>query len=389
MFCPNCGARAEPDAAFCNSCGAPLTPSADTQNSYGQTQNAPYPTQTPYQQNLPQDQPQYDEPFSGIPGGQPAWAQSAKRQDQRRGKKKWVIPVIAASVVAAVAIAALIWFFVINKDDQVNGNMGGNPPSSPTVSPTTPSPSPPPATSPSPDPSQPPLTPSPKPTKPTPDPSGQATSAVPSDTPDASPYPSSLSGIILETTDWIRLDARWANGTSTIFERDKDSPVWTMHSRGGRYRMVEPTFGFEGTAFTISFPTSKDYYKIFENGTGSFGNESLTWEFETSQTYSRGSASGANRTIDLGRSIDRYLLIVIRITWPNGETTIFYKQDNDTWYMKGRTGSFTLVEPRFRSSGSVDYMGFPTTSMEYEFYDNGDGWYDAEWFSWEYAFSDS
>jgi len=181
---------------------------------------------------------------------------------------------------------------------------------------------------------------------------------------------------------------RWANGTTTVFERDKDSPVWTMQSRGGSCRIVEPTFSYEGSAFTIGFPTTRDYYKINEDGTGSFSNETLTWEFEVEQHLSRGSSSGANLTSNLGLSLDRYALIVIRVYWGNGETTIFYRQLNGSWMMKGRNGSFTSVIPSFRSNSGVDYMSFPTTSTEYELHEGGGGWFGSEWFSWEYAYSD-
>jgi len=201
--------------------------------------------------------------------------------------------------------------------------------------------------------------------------------------------PLTLQEVILDSTYWIRVYMIWANGRTTLFERDKDSPVWTMLSRDGNYRMVEPTFSYEGSAFTIRFPTSSDYYKINDDGTGSFGKESLTWEFEVDQHLSRGSISGANLTSDLGRSLDRYALIVIRVYWGNGETSIFYRQLNDVWMMKGRNGSFTSVVPSFRSDSGVDYMSFPTPSTEYEFNEGGFGRYGSEWFSWEYAFSDS
>jgi len=313
-------------------------------------------------------------------------------QRQIHGNRNRGIFVVVVSAVVAIAIAAVLWIYVSSKDAITIGDQGvpGETAASSldTLSATTSPPQPPDAAqSPTPQTHSTTQASPQMPTQGTTQP--QSTAPTPeTDPPPTLPYPVTLNEVILDTTDWIRLDVRWANGTSTVFERDKDSPVWTMQSRDGNFRMVEPTYGFEGAALTIRFPTSSNYYKILDDGTGSFGNETLTWEFETSRTYSRESVSVANLTSDLAQIIDRDLLIVLRVYWNNGETTIMYKQDNGTWFMKSRGGSFKLVEPSFRSNEGVDYLDFPTSSAEYEFFEGGDGWYSGEVFSWEYDFYD-
>ena len=198
----------------------------------------------------------------------------------------------------------------------------------------------------------------------------------------------SLEDAILYANEWVRLGIQWTNGTRTVFERDRDSQIWTMESRDGRYRMVEPDFSSSGGTFTIGFPTTKTRYTLMSDHTGSFGNEAMTWIIETNPSYSKMSESGTRQTYDLYNALGKYMLLIIRINWNNGETTIFYQQDNGTWMMKGRSGSFTSVEPSFSGDAEEVYMGFPTTSTKYVLYTGGSGRFGDESLTRNFDFSD-
>jgi len=162
-----------------------------------------------------------------------------------------------------------------------------------------------------------------------------------------------------------------------------------MQSRDGRYRIVEPSFAYEGASLTFGFPTTRELYRLHPDQTGSFGQEGLEWYFETSASYSRGSVSGSNHIYDLSSALSRYMLVVIRVYWDNGELTIFYKQDDGSWMMRGRTGSFSAVAPRFSNDQNAVYISFPTTTGEYVLRNNGTGSYGNEGFVWYYNFSDA
>lgn len=192
---------------------------------------------------------------------------------------------------------------------------------------------------------------------------------------------------VLNTTNWVRIDILWANGRKTVFERDRDSSVWTMQSRDGNYRMVEPDFSYQNGTLSFGFPTTANRYYLNSDGTGMFAKETLTWEFETDISYSKMSDSGVNQTHDLGSALSRYMLLVIRVYWNNGELTIFYKQGDGSWMMRGRNGSFSSVEPSFSSGSNLVFMGFPTTTKLYSFNENGTGAFGDEGFSWFYNFS--
>jgi len=197
-----------------------------------------------------------------------------------------------------------------------------------------------------------------------------------------------LADVILGTSDWVWLNINWPDGRNTVFERDRNSFVWTMLSRDDNYRIVEPDFSPEGSALTIGFPTTQSRYFLYADNTGYFGNETLIWDFITDPSYSRLSVSGVGQTRGLSHALSRYLLLVIRVYWHNGDITIFYMQSDGSWMMRGRNGSFMAVEPGFGSRSDHVFMGFPTTSGQYLFYDGGTGVFGSESFNWYYNFSD-
>jgi len=212
----------------------------------------------------------------------------------------------------------------------------------------------------------------------------------PSSNDNAAPEPrnQSLSNVIFSTNNWIRLCICWENGKTTVFERDRDSSIWTMESMDGNYRIVDPGFSDEVTAFTISFPTTSAKYKLFSDNTGSFNGESMTWYFETDPNFSKKSANGTNMTQDLGDALGHYMLISIKVLWSDGNSAILYKQSDGSWMMKDRGGSFSSASPKFSRSPGFVTMSFPSSSAQYTFYDNGVGTYNGEGFSWYYDYSD-
>jgi len=162
-----------------------------------------------------------------------------------------------------------------------------------------------------------------------------------------------------------------------------------MQSRDGNYRIVLASFAYDGSAITIAFPTTRTLYYLFNDRTGHFGNESLTWEFDTSETSSRMTTSGTQMTQDLAGALSNYQLIVIGIVWPDGRTTDFYRQENGTWMMNGRDGGFSSVSPRIRDSSGLVYIGFPNSSNEYALSADGSGTFGNERFRWSYSFISS
>ena len=201
------------------------------------------------------------------------------------------------------------------------------------------------------------------------------------------PYiPYSLDDAIYNTNYWVRLTIYWSSGT-TIFERDRDSLVWTMQSRDGNYRMVDAFFGYEGYAFTLGFPTTSTEYYLYGDGTGNFGSESLTWRYETDPSYTKGSLSNDYQVYDLDAVLGRVLLVNIYIYWASGETTIFYGQSDGTWLMKGRSGGLSSVEPGFTVNSNQVSIRFPTTTTQYVLYSGGSGTYGSENISWDYGYS--
>jgi len=195
-----------------------------------------------------------------------------------------------------------------------------------------------------------------------------------------------LDNAIFATSDWIQLRVDWPNGTRTVFERDSGSMVWTMHSRDGNYRMVDPSFALGSDGFTIGFPTTRTQYYLFDDRTGHFGNETLVWEFVADPGFSRGAVSGVNHTTDLSGALSRYSLILIRIIWADGRTTDFYRQGDGAWRMNSRDGSFTSVNPSFTVSTNRLNISLPGASLDYVLQEGGQGTRGNESFTWSYSF---
>jgi hypothetical protein len=82
------------------------------------------------------------------------------------------------------------------------------------------------------------------------------------------------------------LTIHWDNGEQTIFYSDYDSDFdytyWDMISRNGGISEVFPTFETLTHAVVIGFPqTTTRVYHLFEDGTGDFDGEPLSWSFRT------------------------------------------------------------------------------------------------------------
>ena len=197
----------------------------------------------------------------------------------------------------------------------------------------------------------------------------------------------SLDNVILETNRWIRLSVYWGANSVTVFERDLNSPVWTMQSRDGNYRMVDMDFSYEGGIFSIGFPTTSNRYYFYSNNTGSFGGETMTWNFETDPFYSMMSVSEAFRTDDLYGALNRYMLLTIHVYWPNGQTSIFYKQSDGRWMMKDRSGNFSAVALNFSGNSAQVTMSSTSLPNAYVFNSGGVGSLGGESILWDYSYS--
>jgi len=75
----------------------------------------------------------------------------------------------------------------------------------------------------------------------------------------------------------------WENGTQTMFYRDyAEHDYWGMFSRDGDHREVFPEISMQENAVVIGFPqTTTRLYYLYEDGTGMFGDETLSWSFQT------------------------------------------------------------------------------------------------------------
>jgi len=199
----------------------------------------------------------------------------------------------------------------------------------------------------------------------------------------------SIDEAIFYTSDWIRLWVYWANGTLTVFERDKDSMIWLMESRDGTIRIVEPFFDFDGPTFTIGFPTTRELYRLNDDNTGNFGSETMTWFFESSPLVSKESTSGMYMIENFAENLEKYQLIIIRVYWHDGDVTIFYRAHDGSWMMRSRTGSFSSVAPTLERDAhpQVVNMRFPGTDSFYHFFPDGSGVLDNEEFYWYYGFT--
>lgn len=196
-----------------------------------------------------------------------------------------------------------------------------------------------------------------------------------------------LADIILKTDYWVKINIYRSAEDVTVYQRDRGSLVWTMLSNDGNYRMVEPDFAYNEDKLNISFPTTTEEYCLNDDQTGDIGGHSLEWDFETDKFYSRMSLSDINQTHGLNDAISEYMLVTIRVEWEDDKTTIFYKQADGSWRMKGRDGSFSKVKPSFKSGTDSVTMSFPTVSKKYVFNKNGEGTHGSDNIKWSYSFS--
>jgi len=86
--------------------------------------------------------------------------------------------------------------------------------------------------------------------------------------------------------DQSYLTINWENNTITSlysdYYPDSFDIFWYMDGRSGNNRQVFPTFELQNNAVVIGFPeTSTRLYYLYEDGTGVFGDEALTWSFFT------------------------------------------------------------------------------------------------------------
>ena len=197
---------------------------------------------------------------------------------------------------------------------------------------------------------------------------------------------------ILNTSDWVRLTADWPDWTGgnrpTVFERDKGSLVWIMRGRSGETRVVDPIFSHRGDALIIGFPTTTSQYFIYDDKTGVFGssNERLTWQFETDPNHRSFWEWETQLTSNLQGAISYYQVVALRVYWSNNQYEIFYREDNGRWRLRGRNGSFNIVEPSFnyQPDGSV-ILSLPNTSSRYTFNEGGHGSYGGNSFTWSFC----
>ena len=198
--------------------------------------------------------------------------------------------------------------------------------------------------------------------------------------------PKSLEAIIFDTIQWVRIYARWSATSATVFERDRDSLVWTMQSRDGSYRIVDAWFDVENGAITIGFPTTSTKYNLYPDGTGNFGSETLTWEAETNPFYTNWSINAAYQTYDLREALNYYSLIAIHVRWPNGDTAIFYRQSSGAWMMKQRGGGFSSIDLSFGGSSNQITISSSSIPGVFTLNDGGAGTFGSDSITWDYSF---
>jgi len=77
----------------------------------------------------------------------------------------------------------------------------------------------------------------------------------------------------------VVLQVFWENGSQTTFYNDYFDG-WYMISRvDGNQSKVSPDFSQSNTAIEIRFPTTTRVYYLYDDYTGIFGDEKLTWDF--------------------------------------------------------------------------------------------------------------
>ena len=200
-----------------------------------------------------------------------------------------------------------------------------------------------------------------------------------------------LDEVIFQTSNWVRLYARWSANSVTVFERDRGSSVWTMVSRDGGVRMVDPDFSYQNGFLTMGFPTTTFRYTFYQNSTGLYNNaanETFTWEFETDPFYSRMSENGANESYDFYSALGRYSLITIHVFWPDGRFAIFYRQADGSWMLRDRNGGFAGIALNISGNANQVTISSSAFTGSYSLNSGGGGTFGNENVSWYYNYSD-
>jgi len=205
-------------------------------------------------------------------------------------------------------------------------------------------------------------------------------------------YPTTLDGVIFGTTHWVRINVLWTNGETTIFERDRDALVWTMRSRQGFTRIVEPIFFISPQGMlSMGFPTTNNVYMFNSDFSGSFGGEALTWSFESYPALSRNSRNNLWVAENLTDKLNSSYLIIIRIYFGDGSYMIFYRDCDREWSVRERNGtSFARRNLTFTMEAGNVIMSIPDTTHEFMFISDGTGLslIANEPFTWYYGYSD-
>ena len=93
--------------------------------------------------------------------------------------------------------------------------------------------------------------------------------------------PADLYDAINDPFHVVSLYIYWYDGRETLFVQDLNND-WIMFSRdGGDPTEVLPDFTLRGGhTLEIRFPTTPRVYYLYDDHTGIFGDEELTWFFE-------------------------------------------------------------------------------------------------------------
>jgi len=203
-----------------------------------------------------------------------------------------------------------------------------------------------------------------------------------------------LLNAVMTVNDFIRVHIHWEDNTTTIFERDLNSPLWKMDGRSGVERLVDPVFSLRNDILVIEFPTTNSAYYLYNGESSYFGspgandNENINWSFETSNTFSTRTMFGANETYGLTNVIFQNQMVTIYINWLDGRTTIFYLNRGGQWNMRSRNEiSLTSVSPTFSDEYEYVLMTFASGSHPYMLFTDGTGWRDDEFFYWSFSYS--
>ena len=83
----------------------------------------------------------------------------------------------------------------------------------------------------------------------------------------------------VQYANFVQLEIYWLDGGVTTFFGSNQNG-WQMESRNGGISEVEPTFSFWNDIVYIGFPTTSRIYNLFDDFSGFFGEEILSWGFE-------------------------------------------------------------------------------------------------------------